>query len=221
MRSVVACLTLAIAMSGGAFAGMKGGHDLSDEELRSEMGQNRALAAYVSRNGMPDIAETRFLADRPPWDDHEVALYYLDARTEIRFARALILGRPEIQLVRYQRTLSEDDVAALAPRVRNRPADLGSAEEPSDAQPPASAMRPVIGQVPVDRQPEQAEQQPEQAEQTADQPVLGPADRAEAAAARAEAAADRLEAVADSAEEAAGRAESVTVRAVSAHIDGK
>jgi len=214
MRIVVACLTLAIAMSGGAFAGMKGGHDLSDEELRSEMSLNRALAAYVNRNGMPDVAETRFLADRPPWDDHEVALYYLDSRTEIRFARALILGRPDIQLVRFQRVLSEDDVEALAPRVRNRPADMGSTDQPSDAPAPTSAMRPAVEQVPV-------EPQPEQAEQTTDQSVVGPADRAEAAAARAEAAADRLEASADSAEEAAGRAESVTVRAVSAHIGEK
>jgi len=217
MRIVVACLTLAIAMSGGAFAGMKGGHDLSDEELRSEMSQNRALAAYVNRNGMPDVAETRFLADRPPWDDHEVALYYLDSRTEIRFARALILGRPEIQLVRFQRRLSEDDVEALAPRVRNRPADMGSTDQPSAPPAPTSAMRPVVEQVPVEPQPEQAEQ----AEQTTDQSVVGPADRAEAAAARAEAAADRLEAIADSAEEAASRAESVTVRAVSAHIGEK
>lgn len=210
MRSVVACLTLAIAMSSGAFAGMKGGHELSDEELRSEMSQNRALAAYVARNGMPDVAETRFLADRPPWDDHEVTLYYLESRTEIRFARAWILGRPDIQLVRYQRRLSEGDVDALAPRVRNRPPDMGSADEPSDAQAPGSAMRPAAEQVP-----------PEPAEQTTDQSVVGPADRAEAAAARAEAAADRLEAVADAAEEAAGRAESVTVRAVSAHIGEK
>ena len=215
MRSVVACLTFAIAMSSGALAGMKGGHELSDEELRTEIGQNRALAAYVARNGMPDVAETRFLADRPPWDDHEVALYYLDARTEIGFARALILGRPEIQLVRYQRTLSEDEAAALASRARNRTAASGPADEAPDTQALGSPMPPAVEQLPEDRQPEQ------QAEQAAEPPVGGPAERAEAAAARAEAAADRLEAAADSAEEAAVRAEAVTVRAVSAHIVGK
>src|SRR5262249_16375970 len=132
------------------------------------------------------------------------------------FARALILGRPDIQIIRYQRTLTEDDVAALAPRVRNRPPDLGSTDEPLDAPAPGSAMRPAVEQVP----PVPVERQPEQPEQTADQPALEPGDRAEAAAARGEAAADRLEAVADSAEEAAGRAEAVTVRAVSAHIGG-
>ena len=206
MRSVVACLTFAVAMSTGALAGMKGAHELSDEELRTEMGQNRALAAYVARNGMPDVAETHFLADRPPWDDHEVTLYYLDARTEIAFARASILGRREIQLVRYQRTLSDEEAAALAPRASRRPTGTRPADDPSDAPALGSAgMRPAVDQPPL-AQPDQSEP-----------PVGGPAERAEAAAVRAEAAADRLENAADSAEEAAGRAEAVTARLVSAH----
>src|SRR5439155_2908977 len=83
MRSVVACLTFAIAMSTGALAGMKGGHELSDEELRTEMGQNRALAAYVARDGMAVVSAWHFLAGPPPWDDHEVTLDYLDALSEL------------------------------------------------------------------------------------------------------------------------------------------
>ena len=212
MRSVVACLTFAIAMSTGALAGMKGGHELSDEELRTEMGQNRALAAYVARNGMPDVAAWHFLADRPPWDDHEVTLDYLDARTEISFARASILGRPEIQLIRYQRTLSDEEAAALAPRASRRPTGTRPADDPSDAPALGShGMRPAVDQPPLD--PLDRPDQPDQS----DPPVGGPAERAEAAAVRAEAAADRLEAAADSAEEAAGRAEAVTARLVSAH----
>ena len=206
MRSVVACLTFAIAMSTGALAGMKGGHELSDEELRTEIGQNRALAAYVARNGMPDVAEWHFLADRPPWDDHEVTLYYLDARTKISFARASILGRPEIQLVRYQGTLSDEEAAALAPRTGGRPTGTRSADDPPDPPVLGSAgMGPAVDEPPL-AQPDQS-----------DPPVGGPAEGAEAAAGRAEAAADRLEAAADSAEEAAGRAEAVTARLVSAH----
>jgi len=211
MRSVVACLTFAIAMSTGALAGMKGGHELSDEELRTEIGQNRALAAYVARNGMPDVAEWHFLADRPPWDDHEVTLYYLDARTKISFARASILGRPEIQLIRYQRTLSDEEAAALAPRAGGRQTGTRSADDPPDPPVLGSAgTGPAADQPPLDQPPLA---QPDQL----DPPVGGPAERAEAAAGRAEAAADRLEAAADSAEEAAGRAEAVTARVVSAH----
>src|SRR5262245_58389438 len=71
---------------------------LSEEELRAEMRDNRTLAAYVERNGLPDAAETHFLSDRPPWDDHEVTLYYLNRRLEIGFARALVLGRPDVQI---------------------------------------------------------------------------------------------------------------------------
>src|SRR5207244_8210522 len=103
-------------------------------------GQNRALAAYVARNGMPDVAAWHFLADRPPWDDHEVTLDYLDARTEISFARASILGRPEIQLIRYQRTLSDEEAAALAPRAGGRQTGASSADDP-----PAPSVRGCAG----------------------------------------------------------------------------
>ena len=134
------------------------------------------------------------------------SLYYLDARTKISFARASILGRPEIQLVRYQGTLSDEEAAALAPRTGGRPTGTRSADDPPDPPVLGSAgMGPAVDEPPL-AQPDQS-----------DPPVGGPAERAEAAAGRAEAAADRLEAAADSAEEAAGRAEAVTARLVSAH----
>jgi hypothetical protein len=97
----------------GTVASARGERDLTDEELRAEMATNRALAAYVARNGEPDVAETHFLADKPPWDDHEVTLYYLDMRKEIGFARAWILGRPEVQITRYERPLTDEKIAAL------------------------------------------------------------------------------------------------------------
>src|SRR5262245_62129618 len=93
-------------------------HDLSEDELQAEMAQNRALRAYVDRNGLPDVAETHFLADRPPWDEYEVRLYYLERRFEIAFARAFVLGRPEVQIEHYERPLTDQQVNALQSRVR-------------------------------------------------------------------------------------------------------
>ena len=98
------CLLALAALATPALAD----RDLTEDELRDEMAENRALERYIERNGMPDLASTRFLADVGPWDDHEVALYYLDKREEIGFARAAILGRPEVQMERYRRPLSDD-----------------------------------------------------------------------------------------------------------------
>jgi hypothetical protein len=94
------------------------GHDLSEEELQAEIAQNRALRAYVDRNGLPDVADTHFLADRPPWDEYEVRLYYLERRFEIAFARAFVLGRPEVQIEHYERPLTDQQVSALQSRAR-------------------------------------------------------------------------------------------------------
>ena len=121
-----------ILLGGVVVAGATQDGELTDAELRGEMAHNRALASYVVRNGMPDVAETHFLDDRPPWDDHEVTLYYLDMRKEIAFARAFILGRPEIQIVRYERPLTDEQVAALATRVRPG-RGLGPAERAEDS----------------------------------------------------------------------------------------
>jgi hypothetical protein len=151
--------------------------DLTEDELRDEMAQNRALERYVERNGMPDLASTRFLADVGPWEDHEVALYYLDKREEIGFARAAILGRPEVQMEKYRKPLSDEQVAALAARARQRPLD----------SPPAAAPRSgVLGPA------ERAEQSALRAEEAAGR-VERAADAAENAAARAEAVTSRME----------------------------
>ena len=100
--------------------------DLDDRELSHEIRINRALQQYVERNGYPDIAEARFLSDAPPWDDHEVAVYYLQAHKELGFARAYILGRPTIAKVRFERGLSDDEVSELAPRARRYGASSGT-----------------------------------------------------------------------------------------------
>ena len=149
--------------------------DLTEDELRDEMAENRALERYVERNGMPDLASTRFLADVGPWDDHEVALYYLDKREEIGFARAAILGRPEVQMERYRRPLTDEQVASLAARARQQPLDA-----------PAAAPRGALG--PVERSEESARRAEDAAMR-----VERAADAAERAADRAEAVTARME----------------------------
>ena len=176
-RGVVVWTGCAMLLASVAVVSARGERELTDEELRAEMARNRALAAYVARNGDPDIAEAHFLADTGPWDDHEVTLYYLDSRKEIGFARAWILGRPDVQLQRYERPLTDERIAALASRAHPRAtttsmAALGPDERAEDAARRAEAA----------------------------------ASRIEAAADTAERAADRAEAVSGKMESAFHRA---------------
>ena len=190
-RGVAVGMGCALVLAGVAAAQARGERELTNDELRAEMARNSALAVYVKRNGVPDVAEAHFLADEPPLDDHEVTLYYLDARKEVGFARAFILGSPEIHMKRYVRPLTDEQVAALASRAKARAKQAPAPDPAAPGDPPASAA-------------------PAGAEQMAG---LGPDERAERAAARAEDAAGRVEAAADSAEHAADRAEAVAARA--------
>lgn len=119
-RVVVGWMVAVALLAGVARAVMPPPRQLSEDELQSEMAQNRALAAYVKRNGAPDVAETQALSDRPPWDSYEVILYYLDQRREMRFARASILGRPDVQLIHNERQLTEDEAAAMRDKIGRR-----------------------------------------------------------------------------------------------------
>jgi hypothetical protein len=204
-RGVAVGMGCALLLAGAVAAEARGEHELTSGELRDEMAKNRTMRAYVARNGEPDLAQSHFLADQPPWDDHEVTLYYLDARKEIGFARAWILGRPEIQIERYERPLTDDEVAALASRVKAHPTHASpGAPDPPAAAPDAPAA-PGASSAPADP------------EQTAG---LAPDERAERAAARAEDAASRIEAAADSAEHAADRAEAIAGQATRAFHRG-
>ena len=190
-RGVAVGMGCALLFAGVVAAHARGDRELTNGELRAEMARNSALAVYVKRNGAPDVAEAHFLADEPPWDDHEVTLYYLDARKEVGFARAFILGSPEIHMKRYVRPLTDEQVAALASRAKARAKQAPAPDPAAPGDPPASAA-------------------PAGAEQMAG---LGPDERAERAAARAEDAAGRVEAAADSAERAADRAEAIAANA--------
>jgi hypothetical protein len=166
-RGVVVWMGCAMLLAVAGTASARNEHDLSADELQAEMAHNGALAAYVERNGEPDVAETHFLADTPPWDDHEVTLYYLDMRKEIGFARAYILGSPEIHLARYERPLTDEQVAMLSTRAHAR-----------------TAAAPAVAGDPVER----AENAARRAEAAADK-LDAAADTAERAAAHAEAVA--------------------------------
>lgn len=138
---------------------------LSEEDLQAEMRENRTLAAYVERNGLPDSADRHFLSDRPPWDDHEVVLYYLDRRFEIGFARAYVLGRPDVQISRYERAMTDAEVAAIAARPKmaaaagTRTAGLGPDARAEDAarRAEAAAARVEAAVEPVERAAGRAE----------------------------------------------------------------
>jgi hypothetical protein len=163
----------ALLVAGASAALGRDARELTDDELRYEIDRNRALSSYVRRNGLPDLAESHFLADRPPWDDHEVTLYYVDERKEIGFTRASILGQPDIQIIRYERPLTDEQLAWLAshPRMAPKPA------APSKSAPPSRRLGAA----------ERAEESAARAESAAM--------RVEVAADRAERAADRTEAV--------------------------
>jgi len=75
--------------------------------LRSAAAENKALRRYLKYNGYPDVAEMKPILDQPPWDDHEVTLYYFKSRKEISFARARVLGRPEVYSTRYERVMTD------------------------------------------------------------------------------------------------------------------
>lgn len=171
-------VVLACSLLAALAAPVRAERDLTEDELRQEMASNRALERYIERNGMPDLASSRFLADTPPWDDHEVTLYYLDRRQEIGFARAYILGRPDVEIERYRRELTDEEVAALAARARQRPMDA----------PPVDPVVRTGALGPADRAEESARRAEEAAMRTE-----RAADAAERAADRAEAVTTRME----------------------------
>ena len=149
------------------------GEELDREGLKKQATANKALARYIRDNGSPDVAELKPILDQPPWDNHEVTLYYLAMRKEISFARARVLGRPEVHIMRYERTLTDADIRVLRER-RGR-------------------LAAVIVETPLctGSATERAECAAGRAEKAADRVDVA-ADRAEKAAVRTEAVVDRM-----------------------------
>ena len=171
MMSLTA-VAIALALAGPARA-MVEQHELDGDGLKKAAQENKALARYLSHNGTPDVAEVKPILDQPPWDDHEVTLYYFKSRKEISFARARVLGRPEVYSKRYERVMTDADIRAL----QSRPKLIASAstsKDPSACTGSASSRSACA----ADR-------------------AEAAADRVDAAATRAEAAAERTEAIVD------------------------
>jgi hypothetical protein len=114
MRGRIVVWVAAVAMLALAAAARASQEGMLDRaELNEYAGQNKAVARFIKYNGYPDMAEVRPIKDQPPWDDHEVILYYIGMHKEISFARARVLGRPEVTSTRYERVLTDADVRAL------------------------------------------------------------------------------------------------------------
>src|SRR5436190_21253657 len=62
-RGMIVWLGLVVLLAGAGMANARAERELTDDELRAEMAQNRAMAAYVAPNGDPDLAESHVLAD--------------------------------------------------------------------------------------------------------------------------------------------------------------
>jgi hypothetical protein len=219
MRRGVVCGLLAVVFAAAVgHANPYDGRLLTLKDLKKEARANEELDKYMARNGLPDVAESRVLADRPPWDGHQVTLYYLGTRKEISFARAMVLGKADISITRYERDLTDADVAALvgildtaaiepdtAPNVE-RVAYVDSTDavvtEPMVAQPVSETDAGEDDVIEMAALDEDAA-----IDDMLEFDMTNPADRAEAAALRAEQAADRVEEAADKTEAAALRAE--------------
>ncbi|HEY2387261.1 MAG TPA: hypothetical protein VGK30_09890 [Candidatus Binatia bacterium] len=74
---------------------------LGPRALELEMKRNPEIALLIERRGYPDWVERIEVDNVPPLDAYEIHLYYLRLNSEYAFARASILGRPEIGLRQF------------------------------------------------------------------------------------------------------------------------
>jgi hypothetical protein len=171
-RTVVWTAAVALLVLAGT-AGATHREELDRDGLKNQAAENKALRRYIRHNGAPDVAELKPILDQPPWDNHEVTLYYFANRKEISFARARVLGRPEVHIMRYERTLTDGDIRVLRER-RGR-------------------LAAVVVETPLctGSAAERAECAAGRAERAADQVDVA-AERAEKAAARTEAVVEKM-----------------------------
>lgn len=168
--AVLVAAAVVVALAGTARASHEGMLDKAG--LSKQARENKALSRYLKYNGYPDVAEVKAINDQPPWDDHEVTLYYLKSRKEISFALARVLGRPEVASTRYERVLTDADIRTLQARAK---IDAGGNTEVASA---STCTGSAVAR---------AECSAGRAEKAAD--------RVDVAATRAEKAADRTEAI--------------------------
>ncbi len=74
-----------------------------------------ALRATVARIGMPDAAELQRVLVNDPWLGYEVRTYYRDYDRMYVFARAFVLGNPQVSLLRHEGPIPAQWLESRAP----------------------------------------------------------------------------------------------------------
>jgi hypothetical protein len=78
---------------------------------------DNAVRATVARIGMPDYAEIQKVGVEEPWVNYELRTYYKDYNRMLVFGRAMILGNPQVSLLRHEGPIPPDKLAMLTARV--------------------------------------------------------------------------------------------------------
>jgi hypothetical protein len=86
---------------------------LSLESFEQIFQVDGAVRATVARIGMPNYAELQKIDAPDPWVTYELRTYYLDYNKMIVFGRAMILGNPQISLLRHEGPIPADKLALL------------------------------------------------------------------------------------------------------------
>lgn len=112
MRGVVALVGGLLLLGASASSAEQYGF-LTGQGLASEIRVNKMLASYVRWNGLPDVAERRFLADMPTWDRYETVVYYFGMKKMVSFTRAFVLGTPTYDVRRFEGPITDTDIGRL------------------------------------------------------------------------------------------------------------
>lgn len=126
---------------------------LSMRSFRELLATDAAVRAVVRRIGMPYAAEMQRVRTESPWYSWELRTYYPDYDRMYAFARAFILGAPEISLLRFEGKIPLD---------RWRSAAVVQQAAYSDGDAESAAVR-------AERAAEDAERLADQATRFADQ----------------------------------------------------
>lgn len=90
---------------------------LSLESFNQIFQTDGSVRATVARIGMPDYAEIQKVRVEDPWVNYEIRTYYLDYNRMLVFGRAMILGNPQVALLRHEGPIPADKFAMLTTRV--------------------------------------------------------------------------------------------------------
>ena len=75
-----------------------------------------AVRSTVARIGMPDYAELQRVDVENPWVSWELRTYYKDYNRMLVFGRAMILGNPQVSLLRHEGPIPPEKMAMLTAR---------------------------------------------------------------------------------------------------------